>query len=134
MRPYIALTSHRGGFLYIQLSDFEYTNAHGAWAASAICDALRRDPAAAAVVVDARGVTGDVPVLQRAKFVLHLSRARLPVPAALVLNPDVIDPQRFGMHLARHLRLDMVVFTEYDDAVAWLSHRGIATDGTPLRH
>lgn len=130
MQPFVALASHRGDFLYIKVSDFAYTDAHGAVTASLVREALRADPAGA-LIIDARGVTGDVSVLQRAKFVLHMARARLGVPAAMVLSPGVIDPQRFGMHLARHLRLDMVVFTEYDDAVAWLTHRGIVTDGPP---
>ncbi len=42
------------------------------------------------------------------------------VRIAMVLRPDFIDPQKFGVLVGRHFGLVSDVFTDEDEAFAWL--------------
>lgn len=60
-------------------------------------------------------------VSQRYWFVADsASAAKAAVKVAMVLRPELIDPQRFGMTVAANRNLNANVFTDEAQATAWL--------------
>lgn len=80
----------------------------------------------AATMVDGRGITGDTPTLleryQQATHVAALQSGPGPrVRFALVGREPLIHPQRFGEVIARSRGALARVFTDPEEAIAWLT-------------
>ena len=73
---------------------------------------------ASRVLLDARGVGGDVSTTDR--FDLGVASARIPAKVALIARPSMIDPERFGETVASNRGAVGRVFASEAEAVAWL--------------
>ena len=75
-----------------------------------------------ALLLDARAFQGVSPdMAARHEYVrgwAEVAAGRL--HAAMLLEPRYIDPERFGIVVARNFGLDADVFTDEEDAVRWL--------------
>ena len=79
-----------------------------------------------AILVDARLVTGNPPTLMdRYQMGVHVAELESgPGPrirVALVSNEPMIHPQRFGEVIAKSRGAQARVFTDLDEAMAWIS-------------
>ena len=83
-----------------------------------------RDQRIAKLLVDARGLTGvSIPSLVD-RFLMVEEWAREGqgvVAAAMVIHPEYIHPEKFGVQVATDLGMVADVFTSELDALKWLS-------------
>ena len=86
------------------------------------------------VVVNVTGLSGfaSPPVSERFYFIMRWAttihgRVRL----AVVVRPEFIDPERFGVTVAVNRGLEAEVFVSEADAIAWLERK--PADRVPLR-
>lgn len=87
-------------------------------------------PPARAVLVDARELTGGpLSDMDRYDLGVLVARELVSTPAALVGSLPFVDRRRFGESVARNRGANVRVFTDLDEAVAWLRNPG----ETPLR-
>jgi hypothetical protein len=94
---------------------------------------VSREPAAA-VVIDLRGVTALSMTTTERYRVGEVVALHWPgVPAAVVANAPLVDPERFAEMVARNRGVDGRVFTNMDEARAWLKERIAARAGGDTR-
>jgi hypothetical protein len=77
--------------------------------------------------VNAVGLTGfPSPSLPERYFLARkfAATAQGAVQLALVIRPEIIDPERFGIIVARNAGMNADVFTNERDALAWLNGPG----------
>jgi hypothetical protein len=75
------------------------------------------------LLIDTTGLTGFDPPTTPERFILGGQFARAAqraVKVAFVARPELIDPNRFGLNVARKRGLVSEVFTAEADALAWL--------------
>ena len=90
--------------------------------------AFSRDHQIRRLLVNATGLTGFEPPGTWERFWLatqFAEAARSAVKVALVTRAEMIDPQRFGVTVARNRGLLAQVFTSEGEAWAWLLDPGI---------
>lgn len=74
------------------------------------------------VLLDCRAMTGDMSVINRFDVAQHgASTIPRSVRVALLGRPDQILPDRFFENAARNRGVAVTLFTEADEAVAWLA-------------
>ena len=87
------------------------------------------DTRADRVLLDGRGVTGDLDVLDRyiygefvAQAATRLPKNEVPIPPkfAYVLTHPVLDPDRLGETVARNRGMSLRAFDNKDEALEWL--------------
>jgi len=78
-------------------------------------------PRPKAILADARELTG-APMSDMERFDIGVLTARemVGVAIALVAAPALVDPRRFGELVARNRGANVRVFTDLDEATAWL--------------
>ena len=78
-------------------------------------------PAPRAILIDVRELTGPRPDgMELYDLGVLASRDIIGVPVAFVGSESFIDPRRFGESVARNRGLNLRVFTDLDEAEAWL--------------
>ena len=88
--------------------------------------AAARSNQAKDLLVDTTGLTGfRSPSTSRRFFAVEewAKEARGIVPLALVVRPELIDPQKFGVTVAANRGLDGNIFSTEAEARAWLDSR-----------
>lgn len=93
-----------------------------------LLESIRRTCArrrATRVLLDVRGMTGSVTLADRYEISVRAVDALAPVVkrAALVAQPGLIHPDKFGVTVATRRGLPSNIFDNVDDAVAWLTAR-----------
>jgi hypothetical protein len=81
-----------------------------------------------AVLIDGRDVKGVPPTtLERYTFGVHVAELQLDkgrcIRLAVVANEPIVDPRRFGETVARNRGATIRVFTDIDEAIAWLDRK-----------
>ena len=100
-------------------------SANAAWLAEAfriIAEHERGEPADA-VLIDVRDLDVIPTVSERYRLGEAAAANWRGPPVALVGKPQLMDPERFGEMVARSRGLDGRVFTDVDEARAWLATR-----------
>lgn len=85
--------------------------------------AYARESAIEKILVDSTQLTGFAPLNTSARFWMakqFVTAAKSVVKVALLARPEMIDPDRFGVTVARNLGLHANVFDSEADALAWL--------------
>lgn len=80
------------------------------------------------LLVDTTGLTGIDPPTTLERFVLGGQFARAAqgeVKTAFVARQDLIDPKKFGLTVARNRGMIAEVFTDLNEAIAWLLDGGV---------
>jgi len=78
-------------------------------------------PAPRAMLVDLREMTGArMSDMDRYDTGVLAARHAVAAPIALVASETLVDPRRFGELVARNRGLNVRVFTNMDEATAWL--------------
>jgi hypothetical protein len=94
---------------------------------------VSKEPAAA-VVIDLREVTAlPLTTTERYRVGEVVAKHWPGVPAAVVANAPLVDPERFAEMVARNRGVDGRVFTNMDEARAWLKERIAARAGGDTR-
>jgi hypothetical protein len=89
--------------------------------------AYARDQRIPKLCVNAAGLTGfPSPSLPERYFLARkfAATAQGAVQMAIVIRPEMIDPERFGIIVARNAGMNADVFTNERDALAWLNGPG----------
>jgi len=72
------------------------------------------------LLLDVTGVSSDLTMNDRFEIAEHGARAAVKIKVALVAFPELIDPRKFGVTVARNRGLDVDVFTDRSEALRWL--------------
>jgi len=72
------------------------------------------------LLFDFTQIEGSVTTMDRFEMGAHGARVALHLKIACYSRPDLIDPQRFGVMVARNRGLKVEVFADRSEAVAWL--------------
>ncbi len=72
------------------------------------------------LLADLGGVTGAFTDLDRLTFGQAVASRWIRIPYAVVFHPALVDPRRFGEMVARNRGVNIRVFTEVGEAIAWL--------------
>ncbi len=75
------------------------------------------------LLIDGTQVTGLQPPTTTQRYEVNTTWARVSAGAvklAFVLRPELIDPQKFGMTVARNRGMQADVFVSESEALAWL--------------
>lgn len=77
------------------------------------------------VLLDVRAMTGSITLAERYEISVRAVDALAPVVkrAALVAQPELIHPDKFGVAVATRRGLPSNIFDDMDDAVAWLQRK-----------
>lgn len=74
-----------------------------------------------AVLVDARGLTGALGILERFQLGLHFAlHWDLAIPAAVVVTAETLNDRRFVETVARNRAVPVRFFSDPHEALAWL--------------
>jgi hypothetical protein len=130
----------------MELQDFEQIGKRGFYRPSArvsfeqavemAASAMRHARAAGLIdlLVNSRGLLGFGPptIFARHAFALEWVRsAGAALRVAIVVRPEIIDPQKIGVLMARNRGATGDVFTREDEALAWLDSQLVSsTDGS----
>lgn len=83
--------------------------------------ALTAVPPPRAILVDLREITdARLSDMDRYDAGVLASRESIGAPVAVVASEQFVDPRRFGEVVARNRGLNLRVFTDMDEATAWL--------------
>jgi len=96
-----------------------------AWFKQLIHDAIAMAqtalPPPRAMLLDLREITGGrIRDMDRYDLAVLAARDSVGAPIALVATEALVDPRRFGEVVARNRGLNVRVFTDMDEATAWL--------------
>lgn len=87
----------------------------------AIAAAQTSVPPARAMLLDLREITGArMSDMDRYDIGVLAARESVGAPIAFVASEALVDPRRFGEVVARNRGLNVRVFTDMDEATAWL--------------
>ena len=98
--------------------------------ATQLCDqaiAFTRDRRVPKLFINTQGLSGfPSPTLPERYFISRqwAETARGKVQLALVVHPEMIDPEKFGITVARNVGMNVDVFSEEPEALAWLHGPG----------
>lgn len=84
---------------------------------------LAREHQIGKIFVDSTSLTGFAPPSTSGRFWMverFVLAAKSVVKVALLARPEMIDPQRFGVTLAKNMGLQANVFDSEAEALAWL--------------
>ena len=84
-----------------------------------IAAAIRATPASA-LLIDIRAMAGGLDDLGRYRLAMAAVSAEIAGPIAFLGRTELLDPRRFGEMVARNRGVNVRVFTDENEARAWL--------------